>query len=716
MSFFSRIFRGSDNPKSESLSILEVREASREVSPADNPIHDKSDDLLGRDPIAKSFANQVLSLDYSVGLVVGVLAPWGYGKTSFINLTRKYFSEAGATIIDFNPWMFSGADQLVESFFVELSAQLRLRPSLEDVGKAIESYGEVFSGLGWIPFAGAWLERGKVAKDFVAKVLQSRREGVGGRRERVRKALSSLEEPIVVVIDDIDRLSTAEVRDMFKLVRLTANFPNVIYLTAFDRARVESALQEDGIPGRDYLEKILQLNIDLPFVPYHVLNQQIFSAIDDVLSKSDKVGTFTEDLWADVFVEVIRPLMRNMRDVRRYVSTLALTLHQLEGEIELVDVLALEAIRTFLPDVFSKMHESLSGLTTPAPDIHRTLSEPVHLGEQVNRLIDSGGDKNEVVRCLIKRLFPAAVRHIGGSHYGAEWLYTWRGKRRVAHPDIFRLYLERTVGEGLRAFLNAEKAWTVMTDEEAFDSFLRSLDPNEWENVISQLEVYEEDYTPEHVIPGITVLLNLLPEMPERRRKFLDLGARMVIGRVVFRLIRSLQDPARIEEAVRNITPRVRSLSSRLELIIDIGHMEGAGHKLVPEEVAARIEKEWRSEVQNSSIDELIAEKNLLKVLLLVRKQAGAAEQPLQLPESVEFTLALLRSARSETVSQSLESRSVRHSPRIAWEALITIYGSEEILLERIQALKATQREDGDGLLELVDMYVRGQRSNAFDD
>ena len=67
--------------------------------------------------VARSFAVQVLSLDVSEGMVVGVLGPWGSGKTSFVNLARVHLEEAGIPILDFNPWMFSGAEQLVEAFF-----------------------------------------------------------------------------------------------------------------------------------------------------------------------------------------------------------------------------------------------------------------------------------------------------------------------------------------------------------------------------------------------------------------------------------------------------------------------------------------------------------------------------------------------------------------------------------------------------------------------
>lgn len=40
-----------------------------------------------------------------------------------------------------------GAEQLVQSFFSELSAQLKLKPGLAEVGKGLEEYGDIFSNL-----------------------------------------------------------------------------------------------------------------------------------------------------------------------------------------------------------------------------------------------------------------------------------------------------------------------------------------------------------------------------------------------------------------------------------------------------------------------------------------------------------------------------------------------------------------------------------------
>ncbi|MBW3641966.1 MAG: KAP family NTPase [Actinobacteria bacterium] len=69
----------------------------------DNPIRESADDTLGRSRVAKSFAEQVLLLDASEGLVVGVLGAWGHGKTSFVNLSRGHLAASGLVVLDFNP-------------------------------------------------------------------------------------------------------------------------------------------------------------------------------------------------------------------------------------------------------------------------------------------------------------------------------------------------------------------------------------------------------------------------------------------------------------------------------------------------------------------------------------------------------------------------------------------------------------------------------------
>ena len=110
MGWFARAFRrdkpaGDNGHASESTPIVtadqptRVSERSSSVR-GDSPIQRVDDDTLSRSGAARSFAEQVLALDVTEGVVVGVLGPWGSGKTSFVNLAKLHFEHVGIPILD----------------------------------------------------------------------------------------------------------------------------------------------------------------------------------------------------------------------------------------------------------------------------------------------------------------------------------------------------------------------------------------------------------------------------------------------------------------------------------------------------------------------------------------------------------------------------------------------------------------------------------------
>ena len=642
---------------------------------------------------------------------MGVLGPWGSGKTSFVNLAKAEFERVGAPILDINPWMFSGTQQLVESFFSELSAQLRVRPDLSEVARGVAEYGEAFAGLSWFPVVGPWIERGRTATRVLAKVLPLRKGGIADRRGRLEKLLAVRDAPIIVVLDDIDRLSTSEIRDVFKLVRLTGSFPNVVYVVAFDRGRVEAALVEQGVPGRDYLEKILQVAVDIPAVSVDVLSRQVFAAVEGALEGIKEPGPFSQTVWPDLYAEIIRPLVRNMRDVRRYAMAVRGTVAALGGQVALADVLALEGVRVFAPDVFGRLHGSVSGLTTTSDTAGE--DEPAELKEQIDRLIAAAGDQADIARSMITRLFPAGERYFpGGSQYGSEWESKWLKERRVAHEDVLRLYLERVAGDSLRAFYEAERAVAHLGDRAALDASLRAIDLDRVQDVIGSLENYEDQFTPAHAIPGGIVLLNLLPDLPEKKRGMFEFDTATVVRRVVYRLLRSVKDPETVLAGVQHILPELTTLSSKFVLITLVGHREGAGHRLVTEEADKALLRSWRDEVRRASVEQFLQEWDLLRVLYAAKFEADADEEALHVSASRCMTVAVLRAARSEAIYQSVDSRAVRRFPRLNWDVLVELYGDERTLGQRIEAARAKPPSDADDatVVDLGHKYLGGWR------
>lgn len=669
----------------------------------DYPIEKRDEDRLQRSDQAESFARAVLTLDSRRGLVVGVLGPWGAGKTSFINLSRPVFESAGSPVLNFNPWMFSGVAQLMDAFFSELAAQLKLRPGLADIATRLEDYGEFFASFSWIPMVGQALGAPKA----VGKLLQHHDGGVAARAKKIGDALAQLSEPIVIVVDDIDRLSSDEVRDIFKLVRLTASFPNVIYILAFDRLRVEEMLDRQGIPGRDYLEKILQLSWDLPAIPRAALHTETMDALMAVTKEVEWINTEDQTRWQDVYAEIVMPLLTSVRDVRRYVAGVHGALGVVGGRISLSDLFALEAVRVFLPETFQRIRESTAALTVVQSAI--SFREDPVAKDAIEELLSSAGyRRREVVRSVITQLFPAAEQHISTVGYGADSQHAWRRSRRVAHETYLRLYLERVAGAELTAFDAAEAAFTVMHDAVAFESALRSLD-GMLVDVVRELLAFRDEYKPNQVVPAGTVLVNLVTEMPDVENGLFALHPSSLVRGHVKALLRTLDSPEEVLKAARAILQEVEDLSRQAIVLTAIGAEgeEGAGVK-IPSEKRDELYREWCEQVRTTDEVTLLDEPDLLSVYILARRSKQSSV-PIEVPASDAITVALIQSAVTETRGITIGSRAVTREPRLNWDALSTVFGTEEALLARIDSA-ADQLREYPTLADLVHRYKAGER------
>ena len=180
---------------------------------------------------------------------------------------------------------------------------------------------------------------------------RSAQGGLAGQRKKVEDALRKRDKkPIIVVLDDIDRLSVSEIRDIFKLVRLTASFPNLIYVVVCDRFRVEQALDETGT-ARD--KTIWRKSFNCRSICRK--SRAICSRKQTSRLRSNApwptsripVRSTSESGPVRLLESIIRPLIRNMRDVRRYAIA---AIHgnrrpASTARVAHADVLGLEAVR-----------------------------------------------------------------------------------------------------------------------------------------------------------------------------------------------------------------------------------------------------------------------------------------------------------------------------------------------------------------------------------
>ena len=71
----------------------------------------------------------------------------------------------------------------------------------------------------------------------------------------------------------------------------------------------------------------------------------LISLLEECL-RGHEVRELDSRAWERVFYEIIRPLLGNLRDVKRYLYSLPVTLDLVGREVALADLLGLEAIRS----------------------------------------------------------------------------------------------------------------------------------------------------------------------------------------------------------------------------------------------------------------------------------------------------------------------------------------------------------------------------------
>ena len=426
----------------------------------------------------------------------------------------------------------------------------------------------------------------------------------------------------------------------------------MIYLVAFDRKRVEKALEDQGLPGQAYLEKIAQVIYDIPAIPSHVFSDLIAGAINEALATVPDSLMTPDSRLTDVYHDVIRPQFRHMRDVRRYVASLPATLRSLDNRVALSDVLALESIRVLQPSIFDWIAHNADVLTTTSGGAFWNEQRDEKRAELLKKLLADHPDQEPIIRALVRRLFPAAERHIENVAVGRDSLPGWQRDHRVAHPEYLGLYLQRVAGQELESFWRAEEVRELLADCDELEAYFRSLDPSEWEGVIRSLQPFGDAFPVEAAQPATVALLNLIDELPERSRGLMDFaGPRMEVVRVVLQLLRRLGSTEQVEAVVRQAIPEIPSAGARLELLNLVGHRERVGHALISVEASNELESELRGYIRSRSASELANDPEVIWTLSWAKQTALVSKPDFEFPADASLSCAVLKSAVTESTS-----------------------------------------------------------------
>ena len=324
---------------------------------SEQPIKNKKEDRLNRSVFATSIADVIKNYEDKEGLTIGINGEWGAGKTSIIEMIKENLKEdSNYIIMDFDPWLFSTRKQLIIDFFKELSILIGedQREERKKLGEDLMKYADLLDVVSLIPPL-SFLKLLKTPAKAAGKALVGKEENLKKVKNRINKSLLNFSEKILIVIDDIDRLDEKEIKEIFQLIRAVGNFSNVVYLLSYHEKNIKKVYNEE-----DYLEKIINVPINIPKISKRILNKFFLDEIQNMYKEKAK---FDNDYWDKIYPLIFKDNFKNLRVLKRFLNYLKFMSGPIIQDIDLIDYLIVNFFQYFEINIYNFIKNNEKRLT-----------------------------------------------------------------------------------------------------------------------------------------------------------------------------------------------------------------------------------------------------------------------------------------------------------------------------------------------------------------
>lgn len=423
----------------------------------DNPILKENDDLLNYRHHAKKVQKLIQnSSDYEDTLIIGVYGKWGQGKTSFLNLINDKIDllvkkrGKGIMKFHFNPWRYNSEDEILFEFFEGLSSKLIhcQKDSLKKAGKKIKTLSRYMKAVKLSATIGVpkafntevTFEPAEILK-VLGEDLEGKEPTIEDLKQSIDLLLSKGNYKIVIFIDDIDRLDKEEIYRLLKIIKLNADFKNVVYIIALDKVQVSKAIQnrfgDNHLDGAKFLEKIVNVPIYLPKIEKSDLKRffeaklKIIRSYLDYESNEDKNKEFYEILYRSYnLVSFEGP-----REIVRVLNSFFITAFSIGDEINLSDLFLIEYLKISQEEVFEELRQHhFKPIAGQNMRIHYDdLFKKGLMKNRQNKIWMS----DSKISTIINDLFPEKMGKIGGRSVDIEKL---NRELRINYKEHYEKY------------------------------------------------------------------------------------------------------------------------------------------------------------------------------------------------------------------------------------------------------------------------------------
>lgn len=414
----------------------------------DNIIDNKDDDLLNRNEFAITLSDKIREYKSPDPLTIGIYGSWGSGKFSLLKLTENILEKENFLIIHFEPWFFSTQDNLYLQFFKLLISKLKdektntslfkrkITPQRRIFKKPNPALQDYFN---YIKDSSNELNN----DDLFYPLNQTRLETYGSlqfHKKQCEEYFKDLGYKVIVIIDDIDRLTNNEISQIFTLVKSLANFKHFIYILSFDKEIVTKALNQVNSDDNDkYIDKIIQIPISIPQISESKMDELILNDISKIYE--DKISEQDFNKHSYDFEELfyhLKPLITDIRDLKRYKNILNFYLNSFLEELNINDFFLILAIHLFEHDLFLKIMDNKPQLIINKEKFNN-YNKSFHTilpHNEYKKIFEE--DKWDYLKKTLIYLFPTLNSNQTEITY--EEYENWKKNHRICCEDYFEKY------------------------------------------------------------------------------------------------------------------------------------------------------------------------------------------------------------------------------------------------------------------------------------
>ncbi len=681
---------------------------------ADRPVLAREADRLGRRDFAETVAAAVKGWKGRDSLVIAIYGPWGSGKTSVKNMIVDALREAkdGPLVAEFNPWQFGNRERLSEAFFDQIGISLgkgdagskekrrrllnkwrRYTAYLKAGGGLLDTaskplawvlfvlailFGSTFflPGLAWM-FVGAsvllaallrWSSGVAAAtSDLFAVGVDTGRRTLAEVKDDMAAELKGLSSPVLVVVDDLDRLSPKDAVEMFQLIKANADLPNLVYLTLFDRDTLAKSIAKVlEVDGGAYLEKIVQVGFDIPVAEKASLDRILFEKLDEVLAQEPVGQRFDTKRWGNLFLGGLQPYFKTLRDVHRFISTLSFHVAVFRGkgafEVNPVDLIALEVLRVFEPAVYRAIASSRDLLIPKIP--FRSDNDGARRSA-IQVIVDKAPEeRRKQAQEIFKQLFPTAEWAFGGYTYGATFDDGWVRDLRVCSSDMFDRFFHLAIPKGDIPQGEIEAIIQAMGDRGRLRSIFADLSARNLLNIaLDRLEAYKETLPLDNAVPFVTALFDIGDRLPRERGRMGETSPATNANRIIYWYLKRLPDQRARAEILLQALRETNGIDLPVQFVAleeqtDKKKAEQGEEILVSDEDLAALKGACLEKIRAAAAGGRLADAPNLQMMLWRWKALAGPEEPRgycdQLVRTPEGALRLARAFLQASWSHSV--------------------------------------------------------------